>query len=184
MSVLLGRPAYLLAFVLPLVGLLPASARAQGIARNFEELHGRVLLGENVKVVTRDGAANRGKLLRLTDTDLTIVTDTVERTITAGDIGEVKARRSGPLWNGAVIGAAVVLIPSGIAIANYGCGGCEVAVAVWTGIAAAAGVGIDALVKGDITVMKLSPATTARRGFTVAPIIQRDRRAVLCSISF
>lgn len=184
MSSRLGRRGYLIAFMLPLVGLLPAGARAQGVARDFEGLQGRVLLGETVKVVDHSGAATRGKLLKLTDTELTVRTAEQEQTIQAGEIVEVKARRSGPLWNGAVIGAAAVLIPSAIAISKYDCNGCTGPVLLWAGIGAAAGVGIDALVKGDVTVMKRSAATGAKSGFTVAPILQRERRGVLCSISF
>ncbi len=175
---------YFVALVLPLVGLLPASARAQGVARDFQELQGRVLLGETVKVTDRGGQATRGKLLKLTDTDLTVRVDEQDRTLPGADIVEVKARRSGPLWNGAVIGAAVVLIPSAFLAAEYGCGDCALGIAVWTGIAAAAGVGVDALIKGDVTVMKLQTPTRAKTGFTIAPLVQRERRGVLCSIRF
>jgi hypothetical protein len=143
-----------------------------------------VLLGETVKVVDRNGEATRGRLLKLTDTDLTVQTPEQERTLQAADIVEVKARRSGPLWNGALIGAAAVLIPSGIAMAKYECDGCLLPVTLWAGVGAAAGVGIDALVKGDITVMKRAAASGSASGFSVAPMLGRGRRGVLCSIRF
>lgn len=180
----LGRRGYLLAFVLPLVVLLPASAGAQGVANDFNGLHGRVLLGENVKVTSRDGVAIRGKLLRLTKEELTIRVNDQERTVQGSEIAEVKARRSGPLWNGAVIGAASVLIPSAVLATKYDCSNCAPGIAIWTGIGAAIGVGIDALVKGDITVMKMPSGSASKTRFSVAPAVQRERRAVLCTINF
>jgi hypothetical protein len=183
MTTRLGRLGYLLAFALPLVGLLPADAGAQGVATDFDGLHGRVLLGENVKVTSRDGVSIRGRLLRLTKDDLTIRLDGQERTVPALEIAEVKARRSGPLWNGAVIGAASVAIPFAILSAKYDCENCAVGGLVWTGIGAAIGVGIDALVKGDITVMK-APAAGAKTRVSVAPVVQRERRGVVFTIGF
>lgn len=184
MATLLGRRRYLIALVLPLAGLLPAEARTQGIATDFDGLHGRVLLGENVKVTSRDGVAMRGTLLRLTKDQLTIAVDNSEQTVPGSQIAEVKARRSGPLWNGAVIGAAVVLIPATILTAKYDCDGCFPGIAIWTGIAAAAGVGIDALIKGDVTVMRAPAGSASKRRFGVAPVLGGERRAVLCTIQF
>jgi hypothetical protein len=180
----LGRRGYLLAFLLPLAGLLPAEARAQGVATDFDGLQGRVLLGETVKVTSRDGVAVRGKLLRLTKDDMTIGTATAEQTLTAAQVAEVKARRSGPLWNGAVIGAAAVLVPSAFIVKAYGCHGCVPGILIATGIWSAVGVGIDALIKGDVTVMHVPPGQTSKTRVGVAPVIVGDRRAVLCTIRF
>lgn len=184
MYVRLGRRGYLLAFVLPLVGLMPMSARAQGVASDFDGLHGRVLLGETVKVTDKDGVSIRGKLRRLTNTELTVAIADQERTVPAEEIAEVKARRSGPLWNGAVIGAASVLIPGATIAAKYDCVNCALGILVWTGIGAAIGVGVDALIKGDVTVMKLAPAGAAKTRVSLAPVVQRERRGVFCTISF
>ena len=60
---------------------------------------------------------------------------------------------------------------------------CAVGGLVWTGIGPAIGVGIDALVKGDITVMK-APAPGAKTRVSVAPVVQRERRGVVFTIGF
>jgi hypothetical protein len=183
MAIRLGRSGVVL---LAIAGLVPTSARAQsGVARNFDELHGRVLLGETVKVVNKDGEATRGKLLRLTDTDLTVRVDGQYSTLAGADIVEVKARRSGPLWNGALIGAAVPVTLFGIAWASYDggdCSGCAPVLLLWSGIGAGIGVGIDALVKGDITVMRTDAA--GRKKIAFAPLVQKNKKGVLCSIRF
>ncbi|OFW10042.1 MAG: hypothetical protein A3H96_03560 [Acidobacteria bacterium RIFCSPLOWO2_02_FULL_67_36] len=185
MAIGLGRRGCSVALVLGLAALLPATAQAQKVASNFDELHGRVLLGETVKVTDATGRATRGKLLKLTDTDLTVRIGEREQTVPGSDIVEVKARRMGPLWNGAVIGAAVPLTIFGVVWAKYGggeCYDCATGLAIWTGIGAGLGVGIDALVKGDITVMK--KGAPAKRSIAVAPVVSRDRRGVLCAIRF
>lgn len=171
--------------VVAVVGVVPGSARAQEVARSFEDLQGRVMLGETVRVIDRQGQSTRGKLLRLTATDLTVRTDGGERVVDASNIVEVKARRSGPLLNGALIGAAVGASPFVIFAAldeGSNCDGCMAGALVWMGIGAAAGVGIDALVKGDITVMKLG--TGASRGVALVPVIERKRQGLFCSIRF
>jgi hypothetical protein len=185
MIVLFRRRTCVGMLVTVLLGLAPDAAFAQKVARTFDELQGRVLLGETVKVVDRDGQATRGKLLRLTATEITLRTAAGEQIIEGGNVAEVKARRSGPLWNGAVIGAAVPTA-AGIAILaadNVTCDNCAPAFLLWAGIGAAIGVGIDALVKGDVTVMKQSPAGAAK-GFGVVPVVGRERQGLLCSIRF
>lgn len=169
-----------------LAGVWPTSAGAQGVATTFAELHGRVILGETVKVTNREGQSTRGTLLRLTASDLTVTTRGGERTITGIDIAQVKARRADGLLNGALIGAAAAAIPMGILAyqLDEDCANCAAGIALWAGIGAAAGMGIDALIKGDITVMKLASGPGPTRGFSVAPIVARDRRGVMCALRF
>jgi hypothetical protein len=171
--------------VMALLGLAPRAAFAQKVARTFDELQGRVLLGEAVKVIDGEGQATRGTLLRLTASDITLRTEAGEQTIDGRTVAEVKARRSGPLWNGAVIGAAIATVPGIVALASddVECDNCAAGFLIAAGMGAAIGVGIDALVKGDVTVMKL-PSTRAGNRFTVVPVVERQRQGVFCSIRF
>jgi hypothetical protein len=178
------RAVWVATLAAALVGLWPARAGAQEVATSFADLHGRVILGESLKVISREGQLTRGKLLRLTASDLTVNTPAGERTITGIDIAQFKARRADSLMNGALIGAAAAAIPMGMLAyqLDEDCTNCAVGIAVWAGIGAAAGMGIDALIKGDITVMKLASGSNGR--LTVAPLVQRDRRGLVCAVRF
>jgi hypothetical protein len=168
-----------------LVGLWPGRAAAQLVATSLDELQGRVALGETVKVIDQRGETITGKLTRLTTSELTVIARTGERTIPGANITQVKARRADPLWNGALIGAASALIPLGILGAALRDGGdcdCAGTLTFWAGIGAVAGMGIDARLQGNVTVMKR--ASGRSQGLTVTPIIQRGRRGVLASIRF
>lgn len=170
-----------------MAALLPATAHAQTVARSFEELRGRVLLGETVNIIDREGQSTRGKLVHLTAQDLTVETDAGDHTLEARHVVQVRARRSDPVLNGALIGAATLVVPGAIAAAfdDSSCrhaDGCAGAVAIWLAMGASIGVGVDALVKGDVTVMKIPSGRF--RGIALAPVLDHRRRGVLCAVRF
>ncbi|HSL22969.1 MAG TPA: hypothetical protein VK886_15665 [Vicinamibacterales bacterium] len=180
-----GTP--LTALVIAAAGLLPATAHAQPVARSFEELRGRLLLGETVNVIDREGQTTRGRLVQLTARDLIVETDTGDQTMEAREVVQVRARRSDSLLNGALIGAAALVVPGAITVAvdESGCrraDSCAGAVAIWLAMGASIGVGIDALVKGDVTVMKVPSGGS--RAIALAPVLGQRRRGVLCAIRF
>ena len=88
---------------------------------------------------------------------LTVLTDNVNvRDLPKSSVAKIVTRekRSGPLWNGAVIGAAIPATLGIIGCSSYNGrdkGACFAVTAIWSGIGAGIGVGIDALVKGRIT---------------------------------
>jgi hypothetical protein len=115
--------------------------------------------GTGIIVTLHGGEVIPGFYKSLSNDMLTVLTDeTKERTLPKTAVEKVMTRekRSGPLWNGAVIGAA---IPATIGI--IGCsaydgerGPCFGVTAIWAAIGAGVGVGIDALYKGQITLYK------------------------------
>ncbi len=173
----------ILCLSLAALALTAAPARGDEVARTFAALQGRVLIGETVTVTDQAGQVAKGKLTSISPTEVTLNTNTGLQTFVGSDLVKVQARRSGPLWNGALIGAAVVLVPSAIAAANYECDGCAPWVLMYAAVGAGVGVGIDALVKGNVTVMKVEPQG-GKATVSLAPLIARDRKGVLCSVRF
>jgi uncharacterized membrane protein len=152
--------------------------------RTFGELQGRVLIGETITTVDQAGQKTKGKLLKLTDTTISLQTEQGPQTLTGADLTKVQARRSGPLWNGALIGAAVPTVIIGLAVAEWGCeSGCAAAFAFYGALGAGVGVGIDALVKGNVTVFE-GPASNTKAKLVLTPMLGRTRKGVLCSIAF
>lgn len=116
-------------------------------------------------VVTLDGGeVIEGFYKSLSADMLTILTDeTKERTLPKSSVAKIVTRekRSGPLWNGAVIGAAIPGTIGIIACASYDGerGPCFAVTAIWAAIGAGIGVGVDALYKGQVTLYKAPKPT-------------------------
>ena len=100
------------------------------------------------------------------------------RAFTPADVDRV--RRPAPIWDGAVKGALVALIPLGLVTAACDCGapGADV-YGVFMGIGAGIGLGIDAA-WGPKTIYR----RTAPRTLAIAPIAGNGRRGVAASIRF
>ena len=60
---------------------------------------------------------------------------------------------------------------------------CYTALAVYAGIGALAGLGIDALIHRDVVVYT-APPPSAQRAFTVAPFVARGRSGVRSTITY
>jgi hypothetical protein len=173
--------AWVLSAAVASVGLWPAPARAGEVVRTFRDLQGRVLIGETVTATDKAGQKTKGKLLALNDTTLTLQTEQGDVALQGAELTKVQARRSGPLWNGALIGFAVPTVTIGLFAAEYGCSGdCAALIAFYGAIGAGVGVGIDALVKGNITVLD----TQGKGRVALAPILGKSRKGVLCSVRF
>jgi hypothetical protein len=101
------------------------------------------------------------------------------RVFTPAEVDRV--RRPGPIWDGAVKGAFVALVPV-LLVAAAECSGCELggAYAAMIGIGAGAGIGIDAL-WGPKTVYRNSGVG---RRMSLVPVIGKDRRGFAASIRF
>jgi hypothetical protein len=164
-------------------GLWPAAAAAQEVVNSFPALQGRVLIGETVTVTDQAGLKTKGKLKGLTDSTIALETEKGPQTLQGDALTKVEAVRSGPLWNGALIGALVPTVPFVIIAAKEGCSGCATGAMIMAAMGAGIGVGIDALVKGNVTVMDASrPDRKAR--LIIAPMIDKDRKGALCAIRF
>ena len=91
-------------------------------------------------------------------TIIVITTETKEREIPKVAVEKIVTaeKRSGPLWNGAVIGAAIPAVIIGIPIAAYDGdkNGAAALLVTAIGIGAGVGVAIDAVHRGHITLYK------------------------------
>jgi hypothetical protein len=119
--------------------------------------------GTGIIVMVRGGERIQCSLKSLSADMLTVVTlDATERKIPKTAVEKIVTleKRSGPLWNGALIGAAIPATFFGVTIAASGdlhrddVGSAIALVALTAGIGAGIGVGIDALVKGQVTLYK------------------------------
>jgi hypothetical protein len=153
--------------------LLPAGAHAQEPASSWPGLapSGGV---STVYVVDDTGVETTGRLLRLNADSIVLLVDGAERQFDAARVRRIQ-RRGDSLRNGAIIGAVVGvgigLLAGGIADCGRddpggGCPGTRVAaLLVSTGVYAAVGAGIDALIQGRTTLYEAppSPAPASRR---------------------
>jgi hypothetical protein len=172
---------------LAIVALTHVTAAAQGfdttkiragqtvLVRDFTgaETKGVVQSAEMSKLVVKYGV---GRLQDPNDPSKPL-DDT--RSFTPAEVERV--RRPGPIWDGAIKGAVVALVPVAL-FAAAECSGCELggAYAAITAIGAGIGIGIDAA-WGPKTVYRNRGEA---RNVTLAPVIGKGRRGMAASIRF
>jgi len=135
-----------------------------------------------VYVTDRAGHETTGKLLRITDADLTIAINGAERTFSANDVALVE-RRGDSLKNGAIAGLVVGL---GMGVLSGGLADCPgdhpggscpafriVGVALSGAFYTAIGTGIDAAIQGRT---RIWPAKATKAGAPIATISPAGRR--------
>jgi hypothetical protein len=174
------------------VALWPASASAAGPVRTLQQLQSKIRTGNELTVVDRGGATYVGKLVRVSESELTIETAAGPRTFSAGDLVRIDCRRRGPLWNGALIGAVAGAIPGiGLMVAGeddrYCYGSCGMS--LWTGlgllsigVGTATGTLIDLAKAGNVKVFEAAPKSA--RTFTVAPVLSSARKGVMFQVGW
>src|SRR4051812_25542465 len=96
---------------------MPGDAQAQ--AAPFPSLLTRVLKGETVIVVDRQGQETRGDVTSVSATSLSLLSGDVERLIPLDAVGLVE-KRGDPVWNGAAI-AVLFATPSWATAAAFAC---------------------------------------------------------------
>jgi hypothetical protein len=133
--------------------------------------------------VDKAGATHIGKLVTLSESELTIDTQTGRRSFTAADIVRVDCRRRGPVWNGFIIGTASVAIPLSILAASLGDAE-DIPALIPGSILWGGGIGvlIDVLHTGNVKVFEAQPKTA--RAFSVAPVISSTKKAVVFRIAW
>jgi hypothetical protein len=172
---------------LAIVALAPAVAAAQGFDSN------KIRVGQTVIVRDLSGAETRGVVQTADESKLVVkygsgllkdpsdptklLNDT--RVFTPAEVDRV--RRPGPIWDGAVKGALVALVPI-VLVASVDCYDCGLgsAYAGMMGIGAAIGLGIDAA-WGPKTVYRNRGAS---RKVALVPVIGKERRGIAASIRF
>jgi hypothetical protein len=164
-----------------------SGAGAQPVASSsLDQL--KALLPAHSKVTVTDvqGHEFRGTLADASESGLSLRIAGATRRFDAADVSMVRVRKNDSLLNGALIGAAVNGGLSSLMFLDNECHDdpvCYQAVAVYTGIGAVVGLGIDALIHRTVVVY-----TSQRRGtqhvVTVSPMIARGRTGVRLMVSF
>lgn len=171
------------------LGVYPAAANAQGIAWSFDELRLLVGTGDTVTVTDVAGREVTGKVSALSPTSLSLQVDRQLREWSESDVATIQRKHSDSLGNGALIGLAVgagataVLIAASLEAEDEVSGG-EIAavVAVYGGVGAAIGVGVDALITRKRVIFEKRPTQGA--SIQVAPFVSLRRAGGRVSIRF
>ena len=160
--------------------LAPSPAPAQTIAYSFEELQTVLKKGQTVIVTDASGQRVKGKLADVSPSSLVVFIPEA-RTFAEGTVTEIRA--TDPVWNGALIGAA---IGTGLAVWDYLIDPSEPGnAAIFTvaiGLGTALGAGIDALVNRAGKAVYVSPRQTRR--LRISPVLGKDRQGALVSVRF
>jgi hypothetical protein len=167
------RTSRTLAFVVLVMGSATA-ASAQTVPASFKDMQFLVGPGNRVTVVDSAGAEITGRIAELDASRLSIQTPAGPRSFSQDDVVVVRQRRSDPLKNGLMIGAA---IGAGLGlVAEISCGGNDeycgrrgwvtFGMTVW-------GVGIgtfaDALLKTQQDIFRHGPGTIG--ALSMAPVV-------------
>jgi hypothetical protein len=166
--------------------LLPVHAVAQD---TFEKLAGTIREGQKVVVRDATGVEFHGTVQSVTASSLVARvrfddpanparTMSETRTFSPAEVKEVL--RPGPIWDGAIKGALVGLIPV-VAVAARGCYGCGRAELNVVAVSALIGLGVDAA-WGPKTVYRNAGASS--RSVTFVPVLGTGRRGLAASIRF
>lgn len=163
---------------------------AQGVATSFDQLGVLVKPGDKITIVDMTGREAEGRIQTLLRDELTVLTKDGAWQLSERDVARIRQRRSDSVQNGAIIGGAAGLgyglaLLTFLAATDDGGGpipaGVVVGMAVFTGMGAAAGAGIDAL----ITRRRVIYERPARGGqVRIAPLLFDGRRGVAVSVKF
>lgn len=164
----------------------PAAAQE---ARSFEQLQLLVKPGDRIYVTDSMGNVTEGKVAGLSTSSLRLMTKSSTKDWSESDVFKIRQWRHDSLKNGALIGAGVgfgLSLAGVIAVCGeWGdCGGEAVAaVAVYTGVGAAIGVGFDALIPSKQTVYIGGTRISLNR-IKIKPIVGHSRKGVVVAFSF
>lgn len=164
--------------------LMPDVCLSQA-AGSFGDMPRKVKAGQIVIVIDASGRETRGKVAEVSDSSLVILSRdqskqwTVREAFEPAGVREVK--RTGPIWDGALIGFGFGVVPALFAEDCTGCVSRGELALLFGGIGAGIGLGIDAAF-GPKRVYVAPGARKAR--MTVAPIINGDRKGAVMAFRF
>jgi len=143
--------------LLVIVLLAFASARAGVVPGRWDKVQAEKP-GTEMIVILTSGDEIQGMYQEVGSQELRITVDGAQRALPKSGIARITTaeRRTGPLWNGPLIGAIIGGSLAAIGIAAYERLDSETLpyVAAWAGIGAGIGLGIDAAVQSRITLYK------------------------------
>jgi hypothetical protein len=127
---------------------------AQDAATSFDQLSILVDRGDKVRVTPTSGRPFSGRIIGLSASELTVRVGDELRVLKETDVSTIRHRRQDSLRNGALWG-----LGAGATAGVVACGRCHIGpglavAALYGGIGAGIGVGIDALIEGDVTVFE------------------------------
>jgi hypothetical protein len=163
-----------------------SDAAAQPAASSsLERLKAVVPAHSKVTVTDTQGQEFRGTMNDASESGLSLTIDGAIRRFEATDVSLVRIRTNDSLADGALIGAAVSGGLSSLMFLDNECHTdpvCYQAVAVYAGLGAVVGLGIDALIHGHVVIYNARPL--ARNRLVVAPIVTRGGKGVRLRLSF
>ena len=153
---MLAKEMRKLAAAAGLMAMIAGPAMAQEKATTFEQLRVLVDSGDTVKVTDANGHEVKGTIKALSESELALRVGDSERRLAAAEIRTIRQRRDDSLANGArngfAIGAVIGLL-SGLAVyREVGDGWLLFATALYGGVGAGIGTGIDAMITHDRTI--------------------------------
>jgi hypothetical protein len=183
------HPGVTVALVL-LLCVAGSRVEAQGVASSFDQLSVLVKAGDKITVVDSAGSEAEGRIGLLTRDRLTLLTPAGPRDLSESDVAQIRQRRGDSLQNGAIIGAA--------AGAGYGLAMLALAtqmsdggdlipstvvtgMVLFTGLGAAAGAGIDALITRRQVIYRARPGESR---LSVSPVLGAGRRGAAVTVRF
>jgi hypothetical protein len=167
-------------------GLTCASAGGAQQVSSLEELKTLGNTDTTITVTDRNGREFRGAVADASETLLSLRIAGAIHRFAAGDVRSVRVRKEDSLIDGALIGATVGGGLTSLMFLDNECRddpACYRAVAVYAGIGALVGLGLDALIHRDVVVYT-APPPGAQRVFTVAPFVARGHSGVRLTIAF
>jgi hypothetical protein len=149
---------------------------------SFDQLRVLVGPGQTINVTDLSGARYSGTIVSLSSSDLAVRVGNRVRQLREGDVATMRHRRPDTLGNGALWGFG-----AGFSTGMVMCGRCHLGPGagiglMFGGIGAGIGVGIDALIRGDVVVFQ-RPGTTGMR-VSVVPQLAKSHKGVAVSIGF
>jgi hypothetical protein len=162
-------------------------AAAQGIARSFDQLQLLVRPGDKVTVTDASGREATGRIVDLSPSMLVLSAGGPPLQLSEPDVREIQQRRSDSLANGAIWGLAVgSAIATGLVVAfredSDDLAPAVGVIAVYGGIGAGIGVGVDALISRRHVIYQRRSASAVEFGLT--PLLSPQRKGALVSVRF
>lgn len=183
-----------------LLALGNGPVEAQTTAHSFEELRLKLKPGDTVYVTDDAGREKKAQILDLSSSSLMLSVDGTRHDLSENNVKRIRQRLPDPLWTGAVIGAAIAMAPmiiycSQASESGETCGdqlfsapGCDelclgLGLVPLGAVGAAAGMGIDALVRGRKTIYE-GPGSTSPRALRAVPVFSPRVKGVRVSMRF
>lgn len=168
------------------VAILATPARAQGIARTLDELRLITRPGQTVTITDTSGAEATGRITSMSPAAIRVQVKGSAREWTEGEIRTIRQRVPDSLSNGALWGLGIGAGLMGLGLAAVGVedgdeGWAVLAVAIYGGIGAGIGVGVDALIRSKQVIYQ-RPTTSV--GWRVSPLVTPIARGARISFRF